>query len=167
MACEGVRPRGSTGAGTSELERHKQRARAAREASERVSAASRGSELDAASRGDRGRERTRTGEELLCTLSRAEVLCSSQAGGGSLVPAAVQPRLRLVVTARGAPARGRRAGSSWSWVPAAVARRRRRGRRLLRRAAATSGGASRAWGSGTSGCAWGSWGRGNRGYMLL
>ena len=106
MACEGVRPRGSTGAGTSELERHKQRAGAARAASERVSVASRGSELDAASRGDRGRERTRTGEELLCTLSRAEVLCSSQAGGCSLVPAAVQPRLRLVVAARGAPGPG-------------------------------------------------------------
>jgi len=117
MACEGVRPRGSTGAGTSELERHKQRAGAARAASERVSVASRGSELDAASRGDRGRERTRTGEELLCTLSRAEVLCSNQAGGGSLVPTAVQPRLRLVVTVRGAPTRGRRAGSSWSWGP--------------------------------------------------
>ena len=123
MACEGVRPRGSTGAGTSELERHKQRAGAARAASERVSAASRGSELDAANRGDRGRERTRTGEELLCTLSRAEVLCSSQAGGGSLVPAAVQPQrsrgsgswsprgeLRLVVAARGAPGPGVPAG---------------------------------------------------------
>ena len=110
MACEGVRPRGSTGAGTSELEQHKQRAGAARVASERVSAASRGSELDAASRGDRGRERTRTGEELLCTLRRAEVLCSSQAGGGSLVPAAVQPRFRLVVAVRGAPGPGVPAG---------------------------------------------------------
>jgi len=58
---------------------------------------------------NRGRERTRT-EELLCTLRRAEVLCSSQAGGGSLVPAAVQPRFRLVVAARGAPGPGVPAG---------------------------------------------------------
>jgi len=79
-------------------------------------------------------------------LRWAEVLCSSQAGGGSLVPAAVQPRFRLVVAARGAPGPG-------SLRAAAVARRRRRGRRLLRRGPATSGGASRAWGSGTSGAA--------------
>jgi hypothetical protein len=56
------------------------------------------------------RERRRTGEgreqeqgELLCTLSRTEVLCSSHAGGGSA-----------------ASARRRRAGSSWSWVPSSL-----------------------------------------------
>jgi len=170
MACEGVRPRGSTGAGTSELERHKQRAGAARAASERVSAASRGSELDAANRGDRGRERTRTGEELLCTLSRAEVLCSSQAGGGSLVPAAVQPQrsrgsgswsprgeLRLVVAARGAPG----PGSLRPWLVVAGEGGGCSGGRRPRVAARVArGGAGRA-------AARGGVGVGQQGHMLL
>ena len=88
-------------------------------------------------------------------MRRAEVLCSSQAGGGSLVPAAVQPRFRLVVAAQGAPGPG---------VPAGCGR----GSSSPARAEAAPAGAGHEWRRESrvgerderSGCAWGSraWG---------